>query len=203
MDTKLLIANKDHQSKRAVMGAKSHNHYICNFAASKRPCKGQKFLCYPPNFVSSHLSSYLLAMSSLSRYLIICGLLPTFVYSLPLNSPQTADDLLTLANPSSLPASLNVSTGTNSSTIVNDLLQNQTSAPLLKYAKVECDERLFGSPPVASCRNAFAQIPQDPAMVISDRTLSYGPRGKGTWDVNLPKRYISCELLQMSETSQR
>lgn len=126
-------------------------------------------------------------MSSLSSYLAIYYLLLTFVISLALHPPQIPDGSITLTKPSLLSESLNASAG----------LENSNTAPILTLAKIDCDDRRFGNPPAASCKDALAQIPQDPATIITDPERSYGPRGKGSWDVNLPKRYVGCKHLLM------
>ena len=119
-------------------------------------------------------------MSPPSRYLALCGLIPSLVVSLAPDVPQKSGSSLTLTSPSSLLPS-------------TEILLNQSTAAILKESKVDCDERRFGHPPGDSCRNAIAQLPQDPATLIRDPTWSYGPRGQGAYDVGLPKRYISCE----------
>ena len=132
-------------------------------------------------------------MSPPSRCLAFCGLIPSIVVSLALNVPQSQGSSLALTSPSSLLPSLNSSAAT-------EKLLNQSTAAILKESKVDCDERRFGHPPGDSCRNAIAQLPQDPATVIRDPTLSYGPRGQGAYDVGLPKRYISCEHVWILES---
>ena len=131
---------------------------------------------------------------SLARY----GLLPTLVASLALNAPPNTDGSLTLTEPSSLFQLLNASAATNSTLIEDGVLLNPEIATELRTLKVDCDESRFGNPPVASCRDALQQIPHDPAILARDPTFSYGPRGEGAWDVNLPKRYISSKRLLLS-----
>ena len=135
-------------------------------------------------------------MSSLSCYLALCGLLAPFVMSLALSAPQNADGSLTLIQPSSLLSSVNASPATDNSTI-EDVLRLR--ATMLKDPQVDCDGRRFGHPPVASCKDVVAYMlnQQDPATLLRDPTVSYGPRGQGAWDVKLPKRYISSESLLM------
>ena len=138
-------------------------------------------------------------MSSFSCYLALCGLLAPFVMSLALNAPQNADGSLTLIQPSSLLPPVNASAATDDST-VEDVLR--LKATTLKDPQVDCDGRRFGNPPVASCKDVVAYMlnQQDPATLLRDPTLSYGPRGQGAWDVKLPKRYISSESLLMRGT---
>ena len=114
-----------------------------------------------------------------------------FVISLALNNP---DAPITLTETTSLVPYLNASAVDNST--ITGL--NPIPSTFLTIPKIECDDDRFGEPPVASCKNAIAEIPQDPATVIRDPNRSYGPRGEGTWDVNLPKRYISCASSPMS-----
>ena len=117
-------------------------------------------------------------MWSLSHYEVLCYLLPTLVVSLAL-APQNPDGSLTLTIPSSLPP-LNVS--------------NQSTVPRLTVEPaVDCDPDLYGQVKRDSCKDAFDQIPHDFPTLVDRRVLSYGPRDHGTWDVILPKRYISCE----------
>lgn len=134
-------------------------------------------------------------MSSLFYYLTIYYLIPSFVASLTLNAPQDSDGSIALTKPSSLLPSLNESTATGNSTIKDILLLNPSATRILTLPTIDCDDLRFGNPPAASCENAVAQIPQDPATIIRDPDRSYGPRGQGAWDVNLPKRYISCKHL--------
>ena len=134
-------------------------------------------------------------MFLLSHYLTLCSLLPTIVISLALNIPPNPDGSITLTNPSSL---VNASAATDNSTIKDVVLLNPDTSAILTNAKVDCDERRFGNPPAASCSNAVAQIPQGTRIVIMNPTWSYGPREAGTWDVNLPKRYISCKTIVMA-----
>lgn len=129
-----------------------------------------------------------MSRASVSSYLAICSLLPGLVKSLVIPSPQNFDGSITLAQPSLLVPSSNASAE-------DLLLQNTNKSTNLKIAKIECDESRFGNPPVASCQNAVAQLPQDARTIIINPNQSYGPRGQGNWDVVLPKRYISCKCL--------
>lgn len=49
-------------------------------------------------------------------------------------------------------------------------------------------------PPAGSCDDAISQLPQ-PTVEMMDRKRSYGPRGgpHRQYDVELPKRWISCK----------
>lgn len=134
-----------------------------------------------------------LTMSSLYYYLTFYYLLPSFAASLALNIPQSSNHPTTLTKPSLLLPSSNTSAAADNSTIKDVLLLNPNSTTILTTGKIECDERRFGNPPAASCLDAIGQMPQDPATVIRNPDRSYGPRSHGTWDVGLPKRYISCE----------
>ena len=129
-----------------------------------------------------------MSLSSVSSYLAICSLVLGTVKSLVIPSPQNVDGSITLTQPSLLVPSSNAS--------AEDLrLQSTNVSTSLKVAKIECDEHRFGNPPVASCQDAIEQLPQDPRTIIINPNQSYGPRGQGNWDVNLPKRYISCKWL--------
>ena len=129
-------------------------------------------------------------MMSPSPYFALFPLYPDFAISLVLNSLQNTNELITLSEPTSLIPS-------NASVIIDNFTikdtANLTSSTHLSIPKIDCDDERFGTPSVASCKDAIAEIPQDPATIIRDPNRSYGPRGEGTWDVNLPKRYISCE----------
>lgn len=131
-------------------------------------------------------------MSSLFYYLTIYYLLPSFVTSLALNTPQNSKGSISLTKP------------VNNSTIKDVLLLNPNTTTILTTARIDCDERRFGNPPAASCKNAIAQIPQDPATITRNPNRRYGPRGWGTWDVTLPKRYISSDgqcIIDLGQTS--
>lgn len=130
-----------------------------------------------------------------SPYLALFLLDPGFAISLVLNTLQNSDGPMTLTEPTLILPSLNASAVDNST--IKDTALNLISSTYLTIPKIDCDDGRFGTPPVASCTDAIAEIPQDPATVIRDPNRSYGPRGEGTWDVNLPKRYISCELLDL------
>lgn len=129
-------------------------------------------------------------MTLLSYHLATCSLLHTIAISLALNTPQNPGSILVSTKPSSPLASVNTSAASENSTAKDVLLLNPTT---LTAVEIECDDEKFGNPPAASCRDAMAQIPQDAATILENPLRSYGPRGQGTWDVNLPKRYISCE----------
>lgn len=129
-------------------------------------------------------------MFSPTQLLVISHLFPI----LALSSPLTPADTQTLAsNPSSLLTSL----ATQNSTIKNILQLNPNITTVLRDSKIDCDQRRFGNPPAASCKDAIDQIPHDPATVIHNLERSYGPRG-GIFDVRLPKRFISCTLLPLN-----
>lgn len=115
-----------------------------------------------------------------SHQLALFFQLPTLVVSLALNAPQNPNRPTALTNPSSLAPTWNTT-----------LLRSNVSA-LRDVISVDCDESRLGNPPSASCEEAVAQLPHDTRSILTDPNRSYGPRGKGTWDVNLPKRYIGC-----------
>lgn len=147
------------------------------------------------------LRSYPLIMSlvSLFHYLAICSLNPGFARSLVVPSPDNPQGSTSLIQPSLLIPSWNVSAMTDNSTATKDLLlPGLNESTSLKLAKIVCDDLRFGNPPAASCENAILQIPQDPGTIALDPKRSYGPRGEGNWDVNLPKRYISCKCFVVS-----
>ena len=59
--------------------------------------------------------------------------------------------------------------------------------------KVTCDPRRFGTPPISSCSDAISQMPQLYVHMIN-RKRSYVPRGGAErYDVELPRRWISCK----------
>ena len=136
-------------------------------------------------------------MASLFHCLVLCWLLPTLAMSLAINLPLEMDGSLTLAYPSSLPQPLNASAATSNSTLRDMLLLNQKTTTASNRPSIECGDSDFGHPPVASCRDALDQLPHDPRCIQQDPTFSYGERTLRAWDVNLPKRYISCELLML------
>ncbi len=142
-------------------------------------------------------------MSSLFHYgyLALSSLLPRFAMSLTLNPPQNANASISLTNISSLLPSLKVLGTTGNSNNREFLLLHPITSIPFTITKVDCDEQRFGNPRATSCKDALAQIPQDPATVITNPNRSYGPRGQGTWDVNLPKRYISCKTLSDAKTT--
>ncbi|CAF9934841.1 MAG: hypothetical protein ALECFALPRED_006160 [Alectoria fallacina] len=136
-----------------------------------------------------------------SPYFALFPLYPDFAISLVLNSLQNTNELITLSEPTSLIPS-------NASVIIDNFTikdtANLTSSTHLSIPKIDCDDERFGTPSVASCKDAIAEIPQDPATIIRDPNRSYGPRGEGTWDVNLPKRYISSDgqcIIDLTQTS--
>ena len=137
-------------------------------------------------------------MWSFSHYLSLYFLLPTFVTSLAL-APQNGDGSLLLTTPSSLSPNLNLSSITPFNITKNTSLSAATTQPLGHQRQVKCESSIYGHPPVASCREAFAQAPQDPRLFLINPTWTYGQRGQGAWDFNLPKRYISCWWFSVDE----
>lgn len=127
------------------------------------------------------------------RYLaLLCALLPLFDTSLArLSARQSQAGSPQLAKPASLLPASNASAQADRSTTKGVLLLNTDA--VTTGAKVECDDRIFGNPPAASCRDAVNQMQVAASVLSKDPTYTYGPRGRGVWDVNLPKRYISCE----------
>ena len=130
-------------------------------------------------------------MRSFSRYLSLSCLLPKFATSLAL-APQNGDGSLVLTNPSSLPPSLNLSAITTIDAANNTSLSTGTDQTLGHDRHVKCESSIYGHPPVTSCRDAFSQAPRDPRWYILNPTFTFGQRGEGPWDFNLPKRFISC-----------
>ena len=132
-------------------------------------------------------------MSLLLRYLaLLCALLLSFAISLvSLGARQSQAGSLQLAKPASLLPASNASAQADRSPSRDVLLLNTDA--VTHGAKVVCDDHLFGNPPAASCQDAVNQMYVDPSVLDKDPTYTYGPRGLGVWDVNLPKRYISCE----------
>ena len=117
-------------------------------------------------------------------YLACCGVFQIFVLSLALNNAQNS-------------GSLYQTSPTQNLTLPQLLLLNQNITTILREGKVHCDDALYGNPPVDSCKDAVGQIPQDLIVILQNKKRSYGPRhveGVGPFDVQLPKRYISCEF---------
>lgn len=136
-------------------------------------------------------------MWSFSQYLSLCSLLPTFVTSLAL-APPNGDGSLTLTNPSSLSPHLNISAIPPINAAINTSLSTGTDERLGKNRHVKCETSIYGNPPVDSCRDALRQAPRDPRWYITNPTFTFGQRGEGHWDFNLPKRLISCWWLFMT-----
>lgn len=137
-------------------------------------------------------------MSSLFRCLaLLCALLPSFATSLVLSARQNQAGSRHLAKPASLLPALNASAQADRSTTTKDVLLLNIDA-VLYGGKVECDDYIFGNPPAASCQDAVNRLHVPPSVISRDPTYSYGPRGRGVWDVNLPKRYISCKSYLIS-----
>jgi len=120
-------------------------------------------------------------MLSMCSFPALCALLPTIVASLALSPPQNLNSLL-------------LATGPENATLAETFLLNPTISTILGGGKIDCDERRFGRPPVDSCRDAINQIPQDPRTMLVNAKRSYGTRGTGAFDTQLPKRWISCRL---------
>ena len=122
-------------------------------------------------------------MWSFSQYLPLSCLLPTLVTSLALAPANDAGASLTLTNPSSqnLPP-------------VPVLTADNKNSSLLSAGErhVKCESSLYGHPSVASCQDAFDVAPHYTRWFITNPVLTFGRRGTGNWDFNLPNRYISC-----------
>ena len=132
-------------------------------------------------------------MSPLAYYLKICSLLPALAVSLALNAPSNSHGSLTLTQPSRHRLPSNTSAITENINIKDVLQLDPNTKKNLTTQQVDCDESRFGNPPPASCREVFDLFPRDTASIARNIKRSYGPRGWGTWDVNLPSRLISCE----------
>ena len=133
---------------------------------------------------------------SLIMHLIISygtfSLLAHLTTSLTLNLPQPQNLGIVLhpANNSSLPSALQISPVTSPHGPPQTPNASSSLTPTkLTGQEVYCDRITYGSPHIASCVDAFAQIPQ----VASDPTYTFGPRGTGNYDIGLPWRYISCK----------
>ena len=137
-----------------------------------------------------------MSMRSLFYYPSLCCLLPTFALSLAL-APQNGDGSLILTNPSSLPPNLTLSAVTAINAAKSTSLSTATDQTLGHDRHVICEISIYGHPPVASCMDAIKQIPVNPRWFrwSKNPTLTFGQRGQGTWDFNLPKRFISCRCL--------
>ena len=130
-------------------------------------------------------------MWSFSRSLSLCCLLPTLVTSLAL-APLNGDGSLVLTNASSLSPNLNLPAVKVITAAKNTSLSTASDQTLGHARHVKCESSIYGHPPVASCRDAFSKIPRDLRWFSVNPTFTFGPRGQGAWDFNLPKRYISC-----------
>ena len=118
-------------------------------------------------------------------------MLPTLLMPLAL-APQNASNSLILTRP------LNPSSETNRSTRNNVLQLNPNATGVGDGGEFVCASTdRFGSPSAASCQDALDQMPHDPSLIDQEKpTWVYGYRDQRQhWDVNLPKRYISCEDL--------
>ena len=158
-----------------------HDHkyaFSCGFGVSQPSVKG--FPVSEPTYQKTPTSLQVCSpkMFSPSQDLALYWLLPTMVSALNIPIDQGS------INQPYLPSLTNI-TGTN-------VLLNDSST--LNAQKVTCLAR-WGEPPVDSCADARAQVPADPSEVVRDPTYTYGPRGQGTFDVGLPRRYISSTLL--------
>lgn len=84
--------------------------------------------------------------------------------------------LITTPSPAGLPLPLNVS--------VSSLNTSANDEP-----PIYCQGSKLGfNLNVPSCTNALAYLPK----IVGLETLSFGARGRGIWDVNVPNRYLSC-----------
>lgn len=128
-------------------------------------------------------------MWSFSHYLSLYFLLPTFATSLAL-APPNGDGSLVLTNPSSFSPKLNVSSIAPNNITLLSTASGQTLGDD-DEPHVKCESSIYGHPPVASCRDAFSRIPRNPAWFLTNPTFTFGQRGQGDWDYNLPKRFIS------------
>lgn len=112
-------------------------------------------------------------------------MLPTLVVSVAIDYPHGAPQSLyqTARSRVALLQSLNAST------------LSYLNAPNLMTQEVLCKgPRELEPPQIESCRDAAAQMPLDPSMILQPPTYTYGPRdvpGMNT-DWKLPIRYISC-----------
>lgn len=129
-------------------------------------------------------------MSSISKFLVFC-----FVFT---STTSAIDDTRESA-------SFSLLSGIEKSALRDVLRLNPPLSTTLGDRLITCDPRRFGMPPVASCNDAISQVP-GPTAGMLDRKRSYGPRGgtRRQYDVELPKRWISCktppclERLEMS-----
>ncbi len=88
--------------------------------------------------------------------------------------------LITTASPVGLPLPLNHS--------VSSLNTSANNVP-----PIYCQGPKRGANlQLASCLNALFYLPS----VSGTETISFGNRGSGTWDINVPDRYLSCMSLK-------
>lgn len=123
---------------------------------------------------------------TLLLYILVCSVLSILGSSSPI-VPQD--------NPSTL-----FSPGVVSNTTVLSPLSTKSELPQLKLEHVLNSDNLdlrcgssFGRTPLGSCVDAIRQMPRTlPDDPHRDPPRSYGPRGPASYDVELPKRWISC-----------
>ena len=130
-------------------------------------------------------------MKSTFKLLAFYGPLPGLVLSMALSIPQSANNIFQ-------------STGLQNESLIPYLLAQKNDSSLTSAGDINCNQALYGNPPIESCRDAVAQIPQDPRTLIVDQKRSYGPRDQDTafnFDVGLPRRWISGQLFYTSSTS--
>lgn len=130
-------------------------------------------------------------MSSISKLIVFCLLFTSTISAAASAVNDTRDS-----------GSFPLLSGVEKSTLKNVLRLNPPLSKSLGERLVTCDPRRFGMPPVASCSDAISQMPHPNARLIN-RKRSYGPRGvtHQRYDVELPKRWISCKAPRCPEMS--
>ena len=130
-------------------------------------------------FVGRHLVHQIIALSC---YLTFCFLLASPVLSLAPNAPQDGTNLVSTVQPPVIPFNSSIRISNSSSTDLGD-------GPW-----IQCVGKLYGTPPIASCRDAVNQLKLYPWAFLQG-LKSFGPRTSGRmWDFPMPIRHISCRV---------
>ncbi|KAG6997546.1 RCC1 repeat-containing protein C10F6.04 [Physcia stellaris] len=127
----------------------------------------------------------------LPNYLLLSlHLLPSLVLSSPLKS---SDDTSFFSNPSF--ADIDLTNTTTNSTIQPLLQLNPDTTANLGAVQIRCERSTMGAPPYASCLEVIGRMRNDFSRGPFDPPRSYGPRELAVWEVGLPKRWISSDVV--------
>ncbi|KAL6721796.1 hypothetical protein ACLMJK_000901 [Lecanora helva] len=127
---------------------------------------------------------------SISKLITYCGILSNLVLSIPLDNPQTANSIFQ-------------PTGPQNESIIPYLISH-SNLNLTAGGNIKCNEQRYGNPSADSCRDAVAQIPQDPMTLMRNKKRSYGARSPAlVVHVGLPKRWISADGKCVADITQR